>query len=116
MKTLKFIPSAVSAEGATLTGHLILKVPNLSEKLDIEAVRGSSLDGDGNVTTEKIPVVKILKDVLKLVQPFFIEVQITKADKTEHKSYDDLSDDPDCHGILIEVATKYMSGFKVGNV
>lgn len=115
MKSVKYVPSACKGESKKIDGYLVLKVPNLDEHLNISELRGARMDSDGNISAEKIPVITVLRQTLKIIKPFFLEVALTKADGSVVSSFDEMSEDPDCHPIMIEVASKYVSGFQLGN-
>jgi hypothetical protein len=53
--------------------------------------------------------------MVKISKKFYQEVSLKSADE-EVKSFDEMQYVEDLHQVLIEVATKMMNGFKLGNV
>jgi hypothetical protein len=116
MKTFKFVPSLCKGEDKKLNGYLMLKVPNFSERMDLQDMRSSQSIEDGKIVQEKIPVMQMIRKIVAYLKPFFIEIKLSSLDGSKViASYDEMTEDENCHGILIEIAGQYATGLPLGN-
>lgn len=136
MKTIEFVPTictnhqAKDAEGklllvdgqpvdvaATFEGSITLRLPDFDERYQVLEDMGLQADGSGQVKSVEINVFKTLRRMVEVSKAFYVEVKLKRiSDGAEFKSFTDLSVDPDCDGIILEVAKSLRSGFRPGKI
>lgn len=98
----------------TFEGHIRLKVPTFDERYQFTEDCGMVVADDGGIE-RKASNFTIMRNMVKLSQKFYVSVEMKKlADGSVYTSFDELSADPDCDGILLEVAREVRSGFRPG--
>lgn len=114
---MKFIPEACTGETALFEGFIEVKAPNFEERY--QYIDDSELDVNQVSEEENTQVRGQLRAVRKLVgysKKHVKKVSIKrKSDSQEFKSFDELSNDPSCDALLIELGTKMATGFVLGN-
>jgi hypothetical protein len=124
MINMKFIPALckeqqttddsgqVTVTPAMFSGSITLKIPTYDERCEYLEQCGIDVGDDGGVERKKSNL-SILRAMVRASQKFYVEVDITKVDGGHtYKNFDDLSLDPDCDGILMEVAREVRGGFR----
>lgn len=124
MINMKFTPAAcreqtVTGEDGTVkvtppmfSGTITLKVPTYDERYEYIEECGIDVGDDGDVSKKKSNL-SIMRSMVKFSQKFYVSVDIKKIEiGHEYKSFEDLSLDPDCDGILMEVAREVRGGFR----
>lgn len=117
MKTKTFIPSACTGDEATFEGSIELRFPSFDEKFDYLEGMNVQVEDDGSVgmggTSDRL---KMMRKMVAMSAKHYVSVSLkNKSSGEEFKSFEDMTADGDCHGILIEVASKLLQGLKVGN-
>lgn len=115
MKQLKFVPNECKGDDPKFTGHIMLRVPNFDEKWELLEGMGLELTPDGQVDLSKTKSFSFVRKCVSSSKPFFAEVAIKSKEGTEYKTFDDLSNDDETHGILMNAALATVSGMKLGN-
>lgn len=110
------MPEACKGEEKTFEGNLEIRLPTFDEKFEYLESIGMNLDEVDNLEkVSKLSLLKSIRSMVRLSKPHYIAVNLKKLGTGEdYKSYDDLSTDPDAHGILTEVASKMLEGFSLG--
>ncbi len=112
MKTFKFVPSICKKDGSTWEGYVVIKAFSFDEKF--EFLQELDLSSDAQETKGNI---ERTRQMVRLSEKFYIEVALKNlATEEEIKSFEDMSYCEELHETLIEVGTKLLTGFKVGNV
>lgn len=111
----KFIPT-LCKEDSEFSGHIILRLPSFTERMNIIEESSLSLDDSGEVSGDKNKMIKSITKIIELIKDNYLVVDVTHK-PTGHKidSYIKLASFPGCENILTEVAQKFMGGFKLGN-
>ena len=118
MKTVKFVPSVAKGEEKTFEGFIELKPLGFDERFEMLDVLGIDLDDEGKIELpqDKKAQIRMMRKMVDFAKKQYLTVSLKKLSTgEEYTSFDDLSIDQDCNGILIEVATQVMNGFKLGN-
>lgn len=118
MKTVKYVPKDAKGDEKKFEGHVELRMPLFEERLELVEKMGLETDDDGKVkfSEEKKSKISFLVGLLKAARPFYVSVNLKRlSDGAVFESYEDLSSDSDCQGIITEVAGVVMNGLKVGN-
>ncbi len=113
MKEVKFVPS-MCLEGNDFSGHVIVKVPGFDERYEMLDQIGLKIGTDGTMSADDMNGIGAIRKLVSYSQKFYREVLIKHKDGREFSSFEDLSLDPECDAILIEVASKLRNGFHVG--
>lgn len=132
MKTTNFIPKACleskDGEGVvippTFSGSIDLKIPTFFERQKLKTMLIVAVSTEGGTDlaalkagTGKVNVVKMMEQMGELVResvPFYQKVEIKNLRTgEEHKSFDDLSCDPDADALIQEVAQEIAGGLGV---
>lgn len=116
MKHVTYIPEVCKGENPTFSGTIILRPPTFDEKYELLEVSGIEIADDNSV---KMPSgnsrLRLMRALVKASEKNYVTVSLKRlADGEEMKSFQDLSTAPDCHEILINVATELLHGFKMG--
>lgn len=113
MKEVKFVPT-MCLEGGDFSGHIMLKVPGFDERYEMLDQIGLKIDADGSMSAADMNGIGAIRKLVQFSQKFYKEISIEHKDGRKFESFDDLSLDPECDAILIEVAGKLRNGFRVG--
>ena len=108
---VKFIPEVCKGESPRFAGTITLKVPSFDERYKFIEDCGVNISDSGGVEL-KASNFSIIRNMVKLSEPFYVSVEMKRIDGVEFKSFSDLTHDPECDGILIEVAKEIRSGFR----
>lgn len=116
MRTVKYVPEACKGEEKVFEGNLEIRLPTFDEKFEYLESLGMNLDDAEDLTkVSKLALLKSIRAMVRLSKPHYVAVNLKKIQSGEvYKTYDDLSTDPDAHGILTEVASKMLEGFSLG--
>lgn len=116
MKSVKYIPEACKGEKPEFSGEVVVRPPSFDEKYEYLETSGLDLDDSGNVHMPSgMGKIKLMRNLVKLSQKNYVSVSLkNNATGEEYKSFEDLSSDPDCHNIMVEVASQMLNGFKLG--
>lgn len=116
MKTATIVPSVCKGEDATFDGSIVLKLPTFDEKFEYIEQLQVAINDDGTVEGDQRTKLKSIREMVKLSAKHYVEVSLKrKADGEDFKSFDDMQYADDLHGVLVEVASTMINGFKVGN-
>jgi hypothetical protein len=112
---VEFIPSVCkdSEEAkASFSGSVKVQVPSFDERYQFIEDCGIDVADDGGVS-RKGSNFSIIRNMVKASEKFYKGVEMKRlSDGKEFKSFADLSMDPDCDSILIEVAKEIRNGFR----
>lgn len=96
----------------TFAGSIKIRVPTFDERYEILEKSGVKVGSKGEIEVGENALL-ILRNTVKISKDFYIAVEIRKlSDGTEYKSFEDMSVDPDCDALLIDVAHALRGGFK----
>ena len=116
---MKFIPEACTGETALFEGYFEVKSPNFEQRYQYMDDSGFDLTQKEGQELSKEQTREQMRSLRKLVsysKDHVEEIHLKrKSDNKEFKSFDDLSNDPSCDALLIELGTKMVTGFDLGN-
>ena len=116
---MKFIPEACTGEEALFEGHFEVKAPNFEQRYQYMDDSGFDLTQKEGQELDKEQTRAQMRSLRKLVgysKDHVESVSIKrKKDNKEFKSFDELSNDPSCDALLIDLGTKMVTGFELGN-
>lgn len=127
MAEVKFIPKVCTDQTdektgevikARFTGHVILRKPTFDEKYGYLQESGLTLGEDGKPQeiSGSMERISFIRKVVALSKKHYLSVCLERiSDGAKIESLDDLETAGDCDDILIEIGTKILSGFAVGN-
>jgi hypothetical protein len=117
MKTIKYVPSQAKGENAEFEGYVELRLPLFEEKLAYMEEFGLDVDEDGKVSTgDRKKNMGLLIKMIKVARQHYVSIALKHLPSgVEYKAYEDLSCDPECHGVVTEIAGAVLNGLKVGN-
>jgi len=111
----EFIPSQCKGDDKQFEGSITLKVLSTSEKFRLISKCEFELDAEG-IAKKSMKQLSSIADIIDYTKPYFLKIQLKKVDGSkEYNSYDDLQFNDECSNILIETATQFLNGFKLGN-
>lgn len=109
---VKYIPSVCQSENPTFQGHVMMRVPSFEERYQFIEDSGIDVSDEGGLE-RKGSNFSIIRNMVKHSAKFYQAVELKRvSDGMEFKSFEDLSLDPDCDAILIEVAREVRMGFR----
>tara|TARA_R110000868_G_scaffold132464_1_gene343568 strand:- start:7 stop:357 length:351 start_codon:yes stop_codon:yes gene_type:complete len=115
VKTIKIIPEICKGEAAKWSGFVVLKMPSFDERYELFENLNIKVGEDGQAEVSKNDGIKTMRDMVKMSKKLYVELELKHVDGEEIKSFDDMQYCEDLHPVMIEVASKMMHGFKVGN-
>lgn len=123
-KEIKMIPAKVAGEAmgqeevdveATFEGHIMLRGNTYDERMEMLEANGIMANSKGEVTDTSISVISELRKLVKKSKDHYLSVHLKRLkDGKEFKSFDEMSEDPDCDAILSEVGFALRQGFRPG--
>jgi hypothetical protein len=117
VETVKYVPELCKGESAMFAGYVELKLPTFDEKYAFLESSGLDLDDAGAlVMPNVIGKIKLMRTLVKQSEKSYSAVSLKnlKSGK-EFSTYEQMTIDPDCHPILIDVATQLINGLRLGN-
>jgi len=112
---IKYVPEACRGKKAKYSGTITLLCPTFNERYQYIDDSGFDLDAK----EEDADTMKQMRSLRKLVgmsEKHYVAVDIkTKDGNTQHTSFAEMANDPGCDAILIEIGSKMVSGFALGN-
>ena len=116
MKTVKYVPEACKGENPQFSGDVEIVLPTFDEKYEYFEQSGLEVNDAGEIqSANTLTKLKAMRNLVKMSQKHYKTVSLKKISGEDIKSYDDMQYDSDCHPIMIDVATKLLNGFKLGN-
>jgi len=110
-----FVPSLAQGEEAEFEGSVTLRPPNFYEKYSYIEKCNFAVGEDGQMQSSMKQLSSIV-EMVKLSEPHYEKVSLKhKNSGKKYSTFESLSVSSECHPILIEVASKIMSGFGLGN-
>lgn len=111
MKQLVYTPKACQ-EGGDFIGGVTLRLPSFDERYEALDELGIKVNKDGEIEMSDMNSFKAVRSLVKMCGKYFVSVDIKHKDGREFKSKEDLESDPECDGILIEIAMNLSKGFR----
>lgn len=112
---LEYVPKACRGDKAKFQGSILLRVPTFDEKYQYIEESGFELEDDGTVRAS-IKQIGALRKIAKLAEKHCLKVTLEKLDdKKKISSYQEMTEDPDCEALILELATGLLNQFKPGN-
>lgn len=109
-----FIPTACK-EGGSFEGSITLKMMPYAERLRTIARCKFELTAEG-LKEKKSESLEAIASLIEAVSKYIVKVEIKHIESGKvFSSYDEMSFDPICDEILMELGMQFMSGFKLGN-
>jgi hypothetical protein len=110
-----FTPSQCKGDDKIFEGTVILKVLSTTQKFRLMSKCEFELTEDG-LNKKSMKQLNIIADLIDATKPYFLKVEIKNISTgKEYKTFDDLEYNDECSTLLIECATQFMNGFKLGN-
>lgn len=112
MREIKYTPEQAKGKKPQFEGHVLLKRPDAAERMEFIEECQFKLDDKGEMLPTKNQAgaiargIRALKPYIKAVKLRYLE------DKTDFKSYEDMSYDPICDQILGELVGIIVHGFR----
>lgn len=114
---MKYIPKQAMGEGSIFSGHLELAPPTVVARVEMMGLMNMGLEevmgmksGEHKVMLSDIGY---LAPLIEHSQKFYKAVELKYGEK-DLKSFQDLNEEPNCMGILVEVAMLYLKGQSPG--
>lgn len=102
-------------EPASFSGRVTMRRPTFDERLGLMDATGLKSDSEGQVQTEGVDGISVLRRLVQRSRSFYVSVELKKlADGTEYKSFEDLELDVDAEPVVVEIARALRLGFKPG--
>lgn len=117
MKSVKYVPSQCKGDAPEFSGEVEIRLPTFDEKYEYFEASGVEVNEKGEMDIKStMTKIKLMRGIVKMSAKHYLSVSLKKnATGEEYKSFEDMSVDPDCHPIMIEVGTQLLNGFKLGN-
>lgn len=109
---LEYTPKATKGADAKVTGSVTVKVPSIIEKYDYFDKCGVKVDGAGNVDIKELNSIKVISTLVRLSEKHYKAINLKKKAGGVVDSWDKLIHDPDCEGVVTEVASALLGGFR----
>lgn len=110
-----FVPSECKGDKKKFTGSITLQALSTTQKFRLMSKCDFEMTEDG-VAKKSMKQLSALADLIDAVKPYFKAVDIKSIDGKKHyKSVEDLEYNDECATMLIEAATQFLNGFKLGN-
>lgn len=110
MKTFEYVPTLAKGDTPTFEGSVLLKTPSFDDRFRFVEECGFETTVEGVIDSSQKQI-KPMRTMVKISEEFYKKVSLKKlSDGTVYKSFDDLSFDPECTMILIEIASTLMGG------
>lgn len=109
------IPKEASGDDKKFEGNVTLKVLSVPQKMRLMSKINIEIGEDG-VAKKDMKQLAAIADIIDEVKPFVIGVNLKNIGSgKEYKSFSDLEYSDECMNILMEIASKFMTGFNLGN-
>ena len=110
MKILSYVPKAVQ-EGK-FKGVVEIDHPSVTMKYKFINLLSFKFDG-GQVDANEVANsnVKNMGIIIEATKEHYRKVDLSHEDGTKYTSFEDLNSDPECEGILMEIAGLYLGGY-----
>lgn len=105
-------PEACKAPDSVVSGKVTLKLPTVLQKYDYCDRMGVVLNAQGEVDMSNMNQFKVLKTLVELSESHYTKIDLRKKDGSAVDSWEKMISDPDCEGVITEVATGLLNGFK----
>lgn len=116
MRSVDYVPSICKGENPAWKGSIKLRPPTFDEKYEYLENLGLNIDEQGAVKSETLEKIKSIRKLVSLSQKHYLEVSLERvSDSAKFVSFDDMQYEDDLHGVLAEVASLLVQGFRVGN-
>lgn len=100
---------------ATFSGHVLMRVPSFDERYEVLEQQNLEIEDGVVVSQAKENPFASLRVLVKNSEKFYVEVELVRLkDKKEFKSFAELSADPGCDVVLIDIAGAVRRSFQVG--
>ena len=110
---IKYIPSQAKGEKAKFKGYVTLKPSTYDERLGIAEECNVEVNEETGEISFKRGGIKALRKLASISRDFYCSVELENLeDGTKYKTFEDLAIDPDCNGIIMEVAGKVFGGIR----
>lgn len=117
-----FVPSVCKGDNATFKGSIIIRVPTFFEKMeyqekaDLNFAAFEKLSQEGLTQSEKLDIMKsISPSIRKLAEmsvKHYVKIDLERvSDGKKFSSFEDMSYEPDCGEIIMEVANGLLTQF-----
>jgi hypothetical protein len=117
MKTFDVVPSVCKEENSKWEGKVTLRKFSFDEKFQF--IQGMDVDikDDGEVESYKtMQQIDRIRKMVSMSAKFYVAVDLKNKETGDVvNSFEDMSYEDDLHNAMIEIASKLVEGFKVGN-
>jgi len=112
---LEYVPEDCKGEKAKFDGKVILKMPSFQQRhLYMTECNFGTVKDSTNLAANKDNIKSIVTLVEKSKDHYVKVDLVKKSDGKKFAKFDELTFDPDCDGILREVAMAMLQGFQAG--
>jgi len=109
---IEYTPSLAKGKDAKFKGCVTLKAPTIVERYSYVDQCGFKVTESGEVD-QSLANVSAMGKMIEISKPHYKKVALTHLKSgREYKNFDDLSLDPECDGILVDVAGTVMNGLR----
>ena len=116
MKTVKIVPSICKEAESNWEGHIIMRLPTFDEKYEYMEQISVDVDDENVELMKNSDRIKKMRKMVGFSKNHYHEIALkNKVNGEVVSEYDQLTDDDELHAVLVEIAGKLFSGFKVGN-
>ncbi len=113
MSAIKYVPKEAQGAKAKFEGHIELTAPSFDQRFQYIEECNFEVNDKGEIS-ESMNQLGSLRKMVSLTQHHYKSVALKSKNGKEYKSFEDLSFDPDCNTMMIEVASFVMNGFTPG--
>jgi hypothetical protein len=111
--TQVYVPKICEDVTSNYTGHVVYRIPDFDEQLDLMEVAGAVVNDDTSETASQMAVVRKLNKVLPR---FIVSVELTrKSDSWEIKTLAEVAAERPLLQTYMELCFRLLAGFQLGN-
>lgn len=117
MRTFEVIPSVCQGDNPKWEGKIVMRKFCFDEKFEFIQAMDVDVSKDGSVEVYKTSQqLDRVRRMVSLSEKYYVSVDlVNKESGLKVNSFEDMTFEDDLHQVLIEVASKLVEGFKVGN-
>lgn len=117
MKTINYVPSVCKGDSPEWEGVITLRAPTFDEKYEyLEKLADLDVTPDGVVMSNALERVKSIRKLVAMSAKHYLSIGLKrKSDGFEVKTFEDMQYEDELHGVMAEVGSLLVSGFKAGN-
>jgi hypothetical protein len=111
---VNYIPSQAKGESPLFSGSILLKAPTFDQRFEYLEISGFQPEMDGTVES-RMSQLKAIRKSVQLSKPHYISVNIKHLETgDEFKSFEEMTMNPVCDTILMEIGALMVGGIRPG--